>query len=96
MKLKDEDKAILLVASLPTSYKHFKEMFLYTNNDTLSFEDVKTNLLPKEKFNLEVHAKKGEALSVRGESLDKMKTFKSKIQSCKSSKSYRYCRNQDT
>ncbi|KAF1874832.1 hypothetical protein Lal_00007447 [Lupinus albus] len=40
---------------------------LYGNNDTLSFEDVKSNLLSKEKFDLEVNSvDKGESLSVRG------------------------------
>ena len=37
---------------------------LYNNNDT-SFEDVKANLMSKEKFDLEAHTKKGEGLSVR-------------------------------
>ena len=49
---------------MPTSYKHSKEILLYSNNDTLSFEDVKANLLSKEKFNLELPAEKGEGLSV--------------------------------
>jgi len=69
IKIKDEDKAILLVVSLPPSYNCFKEIILYNNDDTLSFEDVKTNLLSKEKFDSEVHSdKKAEGLSVRGRS----------------------------
>ena len=47
VKIEDEDKAILLVVSLPPSYKHFKEILLYSNNDTISFKDVKANLLSK-------------------------------------------------
>ena len=31
VKIKDEDKVILLVVSLPPSYKHFKEILLYYN-----------------------------------------------------------------
>ena len=56
VKVKDEDKAILLVVSLPPSYKHFKEIMLYSNSNTLSFEDVKSNLLSKEEFYLDIHA----------------------------------------
>ena len=67
IKIDDEDKVVLLVVSLPSTYKHFKEIMLYGNNDTSSFEDVKSNLLSKEKFDLEVHSMdKGEGLSVRG------------------------------
>jgi len=58
VKIKDEGKTTLLVVSLYAFYKHFKRMLLYINNDTLSFANVKTNLLCKEKFDLEVRAKK--------------------------------------
>jgi hypothetical protein len=44
IKIDDEDKAVLLVVSLPSTYKHFKEIMLYGNNETLSFTDVKSNL----------------------------------------------------
>lgn len=44
-----KDKVILPVYSLP-SYRHFKEITLYNNNETLSFEDVKSHLLSKEKY----------------------------------------------
>ena len=66
VKIEDEDKAILLVVSLPPSYKHFKEIMLYSNSDTISFEDVKSNLLSKEKFDLDVHTESAEGLMVRG------------------------------
>ena len=66
VKIEDEDKVILLVVSLSSSYQHFKEILLYSNNETLSFEDVKASLLSKEKFDLEVHGEKGEGLSVKG------------------------------
>jgi hypothetical protein len=39
MKINDEDKAILLVVSLPASFKHFKENLLYGNHTSLSFCD---------------------------------------------------------
>jgi len=55
-----------LVVSLPSSYKHFKEILLYGNNETLSFEDVKASLLSKEKFDIELHSNdKGEGWNVR-------------------------------
>ena len=51
-KIEDEDKAILLVGSLPPFYKHFKEILLYSNNSSLSVDDAKARVLSKEKFNL--------------------------------------------
>ena len=42
VKIEDKDKAILRVVSLPPSYKHFKEIMLDSNSDTISFEDVKS------------------------------------------------------
>jgi hypothetical protein len=52
VKIDDEDKAILLVVSLPTSFKHFKEIILYGNYTSLSFENVKSNLLSKKNLML--------------------------------------------
>jgi len=71
VKIEDEDKAILLVMSLPPSYKHFKEIMLYINSDIMSFEDVKSNLLSKEKFDLNIHADSTEGLEVRGKTTEK-------------------------
>jgi len=97
VKIDDEDKAVLLVVSLPSTYKHFKEIMLYGNNDTLSFEDVKSNLLSKEKFDLEVHyVDKGERLSVRGRTQEKGSTShkksRSKSRGRKSNKTCRCCK----
>nr|GFC70734.1 retrovirus-related Pol polyprotein from transposon TNT 1-94 [Tanacetum cinerariifolium] len=50
----DEDKAVLLVISLPASYKHFKGIMLYDNRETLSFDDVKSTLLSKQKYDDDV------------------------------------------
>ncbi|KAF1881861.1 hypothetical protein Lal_00038502 [Lupinus albus] len=93
----DEDKSVLLVVYLPSTYKHFKEIMLCGNNDTLSFEDVKSNLLSKEKFDLEVnYVDKGEGLSVRGRTQEKgstsYKKFKSKSRCHKSNKTCCYCK----
>ena len=71
VKIEDEDKAILLVVSLPASYKHFKEIILYSNFDTISFEDVKSNLLSKEKFDHDIHTDSAERLVVRGRTTEK-------------------------
>ena len=60
VKIEDEDKAILLVVSLPPSYTHFKEIMLYSNSNTISFEEVKSNLLCNEKFDLDIHADSAE------------------------------------
>jgi len=76
VKLEDEDKVILLVVSLSLSYKHFKEIMLYNNNETLSFDDIKANLLSKENFDLEVHYDdKDKGLSMRGRTSKKEGTI---------------------
>nr|GEV49489.1 retrovirus-related Pol polyprotein from transposon TNT 1-94 [Tanacetum cinerariifolium] len=67
----DEDKAVLLVISLPASYKHFKEIMLYGNHETLSFDDVKSTLLSKQKYDDDVEPKSGEGLVARGRSSDR-------------------------
>jgi len=67
---------------------------LYGNNDTLSFEDVKSNLLSKEKFDLEVHyVDKGEGLSVRNRTQERRSTSDKKFRSkSRGRKSYKFCR----
>jgi hypothetical protein len=66
VKIDDEDKTILLVVSLPPSFKHFKEIMLYGNHTSLSFENVKSNLLSKEKFDVDSRSEpEGEGLIVR-------------------------------
>ena len=92
VKIEDEDKAILLVVSLPSSYKHFKEILLYSNKETLSFEDVKASLLSKEKFDLEMRGEKIEGLFVRGEFFDKRNTDKSTFKGRKPNKFCKYCK----
>jgi hypothetical protein len=47
VNIDDEDKAILLVVSLPPSFKYFKEIMLYENHISLTFKNVKSNLLFK-------------------------------------------------
>jgi len=62
VKFEGYEKATLLVVSLHASYKYFKKILLYNNNDTLSFEGIKANLLSNEKFDLKVRAEKGQGL----------------------------------
>ncbi|KAK5812579.1 hypothetical protein PVK06_028014 [Gossypium arboreum] len=50
----DEDQAMLLLCSLPHSYKSFRETLIY-GRDKLSFEDVKGHLLSRDKLNNELH-----------------------------------------
>nr|GEW33082.1 hypothetical protein [Tanacetum cinerariifolium] len=69
----DENKAVLLVISLPASYKYFKEIMLYGNHETLSFDDVIFALLSKQKYDDDVEQESGEWLVTRGQSSDRGK-----------------------
>jgi len=82
VKIDDEDKVVLLIVSLPPSYRQFKEIMLYGNYLTLSFDDVKTNLLAKEKFDTEIYSgSSGEGLVVRGRNQEKCRNNKYKSRS---------------
>ncbi|MBA0879991.1 hypothetical protein Goshw_009492 [Gossypium schwendimanii] len=52
VQIDDEDQAMLLLCSLPLSYKSFRETLIY-GKDKLSFEDVNDHLLSREKLNNE-------------------------------------------
>ena len=82
VKIDDEDKAVLLIVSLPPSHRPFKEIMLYGNYLTLSFDDVKTNLLAKEKIDTQIHSESsGEGLVVRGRNQEKSRNNKYKSRS---------------
>ncbi|KAG6495421.1 hypothetical protein ZIOFF_043244 [Zingiber officinale] len=67
IKIEDEDKVVLLIVSLPRTFKHFKEIMLYGNRETISLEDVKSNLMSKEKFDVDSSpGETAEGLMVRG------------------------------
>ncbi|MBA0673123.1 hypothetical protein Goklo_023899, partial [Gossypium klotzschianum] len=48
----DEDQAMLLLCSLPPSYKSFRETLIY-GRDKLSFKDVKGYFLSRDKLDNE-------------------------------------------
>ena len=50
----DEDQAMLLLCSLPSSYKSFRETLIY-GRDKLSFENVEGHLLSRDKLDNELH-----------------------------------------
>ncbi|MBA0880263.1 hypothetical protein Goshw_016733, partial [Gossypium schwendimanii] len=52
VQIDDEDQAMLLLCSLPPSYKSFKETLIY-GRDKLLFEDVKGHLLSRDKLDNE-------------------------------------------
>jgi hypothetical protein len=97
VKIDDEDKAILLVVSLPPSFKNFKEIMLYANHTSLTFENVKSNLLSKEKIDVDSRSEsKGEGFIVRGRTQQASSSNKPKSRSKprdrKSNNFYRYCK----
>ncbi|KAL5799002.1 hypothetical protein ACOSQ2_003822 [Xanthoceras sorbifolium] len=53
VNIEDEDQALLLLCSLPSSYRHFRETMLY-GKDTISLKDVKTDLETKEKIDHDI------------------------------------------
>ncbi|MFQ6661097.1 hypothetical protein Gotur_029371 [Gossypium turneri] len=52
VKIDDEGQVMLLLCSLPSSYKSFRETLIY-GRDKLLFEDVKDHLLSKDKLDNE-------------------------------------------
>ncbi|KAL6562436.1 hypothetical protein OROGR_003443 [Orobanche gracilis] len=48
VKVEDEDKALRLILSLPSSYEHMKPILMY-GKETLKYEDVTSKLLSEEK-----------------------------------------------
>ncbi|MBA0860789.1 hypothetical protein Goshw_021288 [Gossypium schwendimanii] len=52
VKIDDKDQTMLLLYSLPSSYKFFRETLIY-GRDKLSFEDLKGHLLSKDKLDNE-------------------------------------------
>ncbi|KAH9754208.1 Integrase catalytic domain-containing protein [Citrus sinensis] len=61
VKIEDEDKAIILLSSLPHSYEHFVDTLLY-GRQSLAMQDVKEALSSKESFK-KSETKDGEGLT---------------------------------
>jgi hypothetical protein len=48
VSLEDEDKALLLLNSLPKSFEHFRDVILYGKEQTITLEEVQTSIRTKE------------------------------------------------
>lgn len=64
VKLEDEDKAIILLSSLPPSYEHFIDTLLYVRQ-SITMADVKDSLGSKE-VRKRAETKEEETLTVKG------------------------------
>ena len=76
VKINDEDKPIVLLCSLPPSYKTFRETISY-GKSAISLDEVKAALFSKEvmdkDFTVRSSSGQGEALNLRGRSKEKDK-----------------------
>ena len=69
---------------------------LYSNSDTISFEDIKSNLLSKEKFDHDINIDPAKGLLIRGRTTEKKrngdrKKSRSKSRNPHSNKTCNYC-----
>lgn len=88
--ISDEDKALILILSLPSSWEHFTDTMLY-GRDTISLTTVKNALLQKdlERMNVGVSSdNQGQGLFVRGRTMEKGSSSKSRSKS-KSNKTHK-------
>ncbi|KAH9646639.1 hypothetical protein KPL70_024932 [Citrus sinensis] len=85
VKLEDEDKAIILLSSLPPSYEHFVDTLLY-GRQSITMADVKDSLSSKE-VTRKSEVKDGEGLTARGRPEKKDYSNKNRKRSKSKSKS---------
>jgi len=50
-KIDDEDKTLLLLCSLPQSFKHFRDTMIY-GKETISYQEIKSALKSKEQIGI--------------------------------------------
>ncbi|MFQ6655586.1 hypothetical protein Gotur_026081, partial [Gossypium turneri] len=78
----DEDQIMLLLCSLPHSYKSFRKTLIY-GRDKLLFKDVKSHLLTKDKldneFGLDSKANRQASILVASKKRDKMCRYCEKL-----------------
>lgn len=75
VNIDDEDQALLLLCSLPPSYKHFRETLVY-GRESITLDDVKSSMFSKEIMDRELTTAstsgvKEEALYVKGKQKEK-------------------------
>jgi len=54
VKIENEDQTLLLLCSLPTSYKSFLEAIIYGGKSTIKVNEVKEYLLNKDKIDIQL------------------------------------------
>jgi len=54
VKIEDEDQILLLLYSLPSSYKSFREDIIYVDKSTIKVKEVKKHLLNKDKIDTQL------------------------------------------
>ncbi|PKI52746.1 hypothetical protein CRG98_026867 [Punica granatum] len=97
VKIDDKHQALLLLYSLPPSYKTFEETPIY-GRDNLTFEDVKGSLLSKDKLDNELGSSTGpyeqaSGLVARGRQQSKgLSENRSRSKSRSKDKSRHYCK----
>ena len=54
VKIEDDDQALLLLCTLPSSYKRFREAIIYGGKSTIKVNEVKEHLLNKDKIDTQL------------------------------------------